>query len=125
MIGVDLGVKTLATLSDGTEIIGPKPYIKLLQRLRRLSKSLSRKQKNSRNAKKAKQKLANLHARIKNIRLDNLHKLTTYLVLNNIKIAIEDLNVRGMVKNRRLSKHIMEPTVNQRQRKPPHQLTNP
>jgi putative transposase len=52
--------------------------------------------------------LAKVHARIRNIRVDCLHKLTTHLVLNNIAIAIEDLNVKGMMKNRCLSRHIMD-----------------
>lgn len=101
VVGVDLGVKTLATLSTGEEIKGPKPHTVLLKRLKNLSRSLSRKIKGSKNRNKAKQKLARLHARISNIRLDALHKLTTSLVHRFNTIVIEDLNVRGMVKNRK------------------------
>ncbi|ORE90693.1 transposase OrfB [Stappia sp. 22II-S9-Z10] len=106
--GVDLGVKVLATLSSGEVVAGPKAHKALLQRLRRLSRSLSRKVKGSANRRKARTKLATLHARIANIRGDALHKLTTRLVLENDVIGIEDLNVRGMAKNRRLARSIMD-----------------
>jgi len=108
VVGVDLGIKSLATLSTGEEIIGPKPHKVLLKRLKRLSRSLSRKIKGSKNCFKAKQKLAKLHARIANIRLDALHKLTTSLVKKFPTVVIEDLNVRGMLKNRKLSRSISD-----------------
>jgi putative transposase len=107
-VGVDLGVSTLATLSTGETIPGPKPHKALLDRLRRLSRSLSRKQKGSANRAKAKAKLARLHARISHIRQDALHKLTTDLTRRFHTIGIEDLNVRGMVKNRHLARSIMD-----------------
>ena len=107
-VGVDLGVATLATLSTGEKITGPKAHTELLSRLRRLSRSLSRKKKGSSNFGKAKRKLARLHARVTNIRIDALHKLTTALVLNYNIIGIENLNVSGMVRNRRLARHIMD-----------------
>jgi putative transposase len=103
-VGVDLGVSTLATLSTGEAIPGPKPHKALLDRLRRLSRSLSRKQKGSANRKKAGARLAKLHARIANIRSDALHKLTTDLTRRFHTIGIEDLNVRGMMKNRHLAR---------------------
>ncbi|MFN3885304.1 MAG: RNA-guided endonuclease InsQ/TnpB family protein, partial [Rhodocyclaceae bacterium] len=107
-VGVDLGVSALATLSTGERIPGPKPHKALLSRLRRLSRSLSRKRKGSANRKKAKAKLARLHARIANLRLDALHKLTSDLARRFHTIAIEDLNVRGMVKNRHLARSIAD-----------------
>ena len=107
-VGVDLGVAALATLSTGETIIGPKPHKALLNRLRRLSRSLSRKQKGSCNRQKAKAKLARFHARIANIRQDALHKLTTDLTRRFHTIGIEDLNVRGMVKNRYLARSIAD-----------------
>jgi putative transposase len=107
-VGVDLGVTALATLSTGERVVGPKPHKALLSRLRRLSKSLSRKQKGSGNRRKAKAKLAKLHARIAAIRLDALHKLTTNLTRRFHTIAIEDLNVRGMMANRHLARSIAE-----------------
>jgi putative transposase len=111
-VGVDLGVKDLAVLSNGTKVVGAKPHKALLSRLRRLNKSLSRKQgakkgeKQSGNFIKAKKKLARLHARIANIRNDELHKLTTNIANEFSVIGIEDLNVSGMVKNRRLARAI-------------------
>lgn len=109
IVGVDLGVSALATLSTGEPPIpGPKPHKALLDRLRRLSRSLSRKRNGSRNRRKAKAKLARLHARIANIRQDALHKLTTDLTRRFHTICIEDLNVRGMAKNRHLARSIMD-----------------
>jgi putative transposase len=96
--GVDLGVSALATLSTGEKVVGPKAHTALLARLKRLSRSLSRKQKGSANRAKAKAKLARLHARISHIRQDALHKLTTDLTRRFHTVAIEDLNVRGMLK---------------------------
>ncbi|MGC9008291.1 MAG: RNA-guided endonuclease InsQ/TnpB family protein [Halothiobacillaceae bacterium] len=107
-VGVDLGVSALATLSTGETITGPKPHKALLNRLRRLSRSLSRKQKGSANRAKAKAKLAQLHARIANIRQDALHKLTSDITRRFHTIVIEDLNVRGMVKNRHLARSIAD-----------------
>ena len=106
VVGVDLGVSALATLSTGEVIAGPKPYKALLDRLRRLSRSLSRKQKGSSNQVKA--KLAKLHARIAAIRSDALHKLTSDLTRRFHTIGIEDLNVRGMLKNRHLARSIAD-----------------
>jgi putative transposase len=106
--GIDLGVKTLATFSDGRKVEGPKAHKALLDRMRWLSRSLSRKQKGSANRRKAKVKLAKLHARITNIRTDALHKLTTDTVLNHTIIGIENLNVKGMAANRRLARHVMD-----------------
>lgn len=107
-IGVDLGVSSLATLSNGERMAGAKPYSALLNRLKRLNRSLSRKTKGSKNREKAKRKLARLHAKIKNIRQDHLHKLTTKLAQKYQAIAIEDLNVKGMMKNRRLARSVVD-----------------
>ncbi|GAB1386982.1 RNA-guided endonuclease TnpB family protein [Melaminivora sp.] len=108
VMGVDLGVSALATLSTGEAIAGPKPHKALLARLQRLSRSLSRKQKGSANCKKAKTKLARLHARIAAIRSDALHQLTTNLTRRFHTIGIENLNVKGMVKNRHLARSIAD-----------------
>lgn len=107
-VGVDFGVKTLAVLSDGTEIQGPKPHKNLLKRLKRLNKSLSRKKKGSANFKKAKTKLSKLHKRIADIREDSLHKLSHKLTTEYSSIGIEDLNVKGMVKNRCLARAVSD-----------------
>ncbi|MCX7255786.1 MAG: RNA-guided endonuclease TnpB family protein [Polaromonas sp.] len=107
-VGVDLGIKTLATLSTGERIPGPKAHKALLCCLQRLSRGLSRKVKGSQNRKKARMKLARLHARISNIRKNALHQLTTDLTRRFHTIGIEDLNVRGMLKNRRLSRAVSD-----------------
>jgi len=108
-VGVDLGVSALATLSTGEPPIpGPKAHTVLLKRLQRLSRSLSRKEKGSQNRKKAKAKLAKLHARIGNIRKDALHRLTTDLTSRFHTIGIEDLNVKGMMSNRHLARAIAD-----------------
>ena len=107
-VGVDLGISALATLSDGEVIYGTKPYKALLNRVRRLSRSLSRKKKGGKNYLKAKRKLARLHARIRNIRQDCLHKLTTRLAENYAIIGIEDLNIKGMMQNRHLAQRIAD-----------------
>ncbi len=108
VVGVDLGVAAMATLSTGESIVGPKAHKALLNRLRRLSRSLSRKQKGSSNRAKARVKLARLHARIANIRSDALHKLTSDLSRRFHTIGIEDLNVRGMMANRHLARSIAD-----------------
>ncbi len=108
IVGGDLGVSALATLSTGETVTGAKPHKALLSRLKRLSRSLSRKVKGSANRHKAKQKLAKLHARIANLRQNTLHQLTTDLTHRFHTLGIEDLNVSGMVKNRHLSRAISD-----------------
>jgi putative transposase len=108
VVGVDLGVKQLAVLSNGEQIEGTKPHKNLLDKLRRLNKSLSRKVKGSKNWLKSKLKLSKLHARIANIRKDALHKLTTKLVQEFDVIGIENLNVSGMVRNHKLARSILD-----------------
>ncbi|VXB27925.1 RNA-guided endonuclease TnpB family protein [Massilia sp. 9I] len=107
-VGVDLGVSRLATLSTGETFTGPKALRHSLQRLRRLSKALSRKVKGSRNRVKAKRKLGRHHARIAAIRHDGLHRVTTNITRRFHTIGVEDLNVKGMVKNGRLSRAIVD-----------------
>lgn len=110
-VGVDLGAKRLATLFDGAAMMnieGPKPLNKLLKKLKKLQRQLSRKQKGSRNRHKARMKVARLHYRIASIRQDELHKLTSYLTGNYGAIAIEDLNVKDMLKNRYLARTIAD-----------------
>ena len=107
-VGVDLGVSARATLSTGERIAGPKAHKALLCRLQRLSRVLSRKVKGSQNRKKAKARLSRLHARIGHIRQNALHQLTTDLTRRFHTLGIEDLNVRGMLKNRRLSRAVSD-----------------
>ena len=107
-IGIDLGIATFATLDDGTKIDAPKPLKRSLKKLASLQKALSRCEKGSNRRSKAKLKVAKLHARIKDIRTDFLHKLSTRLIGENQSISIEDLNVSGMVRNRKLAKAISD-----------------
>jgi putative transposase len=105
-VGVDLGVKALATLSDGIVLANPRVLGRRLRKLRQLSKSLSRKKKGSKNREKARIRLARMYLRVFNIRQDTLHKTTTYLVKSHSRIVIEDLCVSGMMKNRNLARTI-------------------
>ena len=98
-VGVDLGIKTLATLSDGTVYPALKPYKVNKTKLATLQRKSARQTKGGRNREKTKQKIALLHARIANIRNDATHKLTSHLAKNHGEIAIENLNVSGMLKN--------------------------
>lgn len=107
-IGVDLGIKTLATLSDGKTFSNSHALNRLLKKLRRISKNISRKKKGSRNREKEKIRLSRLYLKIFNIRQDSLHKLTTYLAKTHSEIVIEDLGISGMLKNRRLARAIMD-----------------
>ena len=107
-VGVDLGLKSLATLSDGTVFDNPHALRSNLKKLKRLSKAFSRRKSGSANRGKAREKLARLHYRISCLRKDALHKLTHYLVANFGLIGIEDLNVKGMAKNRCLARAISD-----------------
>lgn len=130
VVGIDLGIKTMATLSYANKmekIDAPKPLKRLLSKLKRLQRKLSRQgqhyvmedyvdangetrkiRKYSNNYMKTKIKLARLHAKIRNIRQDFLHKLTTRLVKDFDVICIEDLNVKGMMANHKLARAIMD-----------------
>jgi putative transposase len=107
-VGIDLGIHKLATLSHGIAFEAPKPLKKLLWRLKRQSRKLSRKTLGSNNSKKQIEKLARLHMRIGNIRKDTLHKVTSFLAFTYAQIGIEDLNVKGMVRNRKLARSISD-----------------
>ena len=108
IVGVDLGAKTLATLSTGEKIEGPKALRKSLKRLKRLSRWHSRKKPGSANRKKAAQKLARLHCRVADIRSEALNVLTTRLCRENQVVGIEDLDVEGMLRNRYLALSISD-----------------
>ena len=105
-VGVDLGIKNFAILSDGTKFANPKYYEKSQRKLRRLQQRLSKKVKGSKNRDRAKLRLAICSRRVANCRTDYLQKLSTYLVRTYNTICIEDLNVESMLKNRNLAKFI-------------------
>lgn len=108
VVGVDLGVKNLATLSTGEVINGAKSYKKYEAKLSRMQWLNRHKIIGSANWKKAQLQIARLHSKIANIRKDTLHKLTTLLAKNHGTVVIEDLNVSGMMANHKLAKSIAD-----------------
>lgn len=108
VVGVDLGLKSFATLSDGT-VVAPSRFLARAQRaLSRQQKALSRKQKGSHRRQKAALAVARLHRKVRNRRLDFHHKLSTMLARTKSVIVIEDIAVKGMVRNRRLARAISD-----------------
>ncbi|MFB8796688.1 MAG: RNA-guided endonuclease TnpB family protein [Microcoleus sp.] len=107
-VGIDLGITDLATLSNGEKVKSPKPLKKQLKRLRKRQRQLSRKQKGSKRREVARKKLAQLHAKISDTRNDFLQKLSTQIIRDNQTIVLEELNVSGMVKNRKLARAISD-----------------
>lgn len=105
-IGIDLGISDLATTSDGEKIANPKYLERDARRLRRAQQALSRKEKGSANYRKARQRVARIHARISDRRRDYLHKLSTRLIRENQAVYLEDLNVQGMLRNHTLARSI-------------------
>ncbi len=108
VVGVDLGIKTLATLSDGKVFESVKSYRKFEAKLSQLQYLNRNKNIGSANWRKAQLKIAKVHRKIANIRKDALHKLTTYLAKNHGTVVIENLNVSGMLANRKLAKSIAD-----------------
>ncbi|TAE66965.1 MAG: transposase [Oscillatoriales cyanobacterium] len=106
-IGIDLGIKTFATMSDGTSTKSPN-YKQLDRKIRRLQKKLARQPKDSKRRNKTRIQIAKLHNQIADTRKDFLHKLSTKVVSENQTIILEDLNVSGMVKNRKLARSISQ-----------------
>ncbi|XZN92232.1 MAG: RNA-guided endonuclease InsQ/TnpB family protein [Microcoleus sp.] len=106
-IGIDLGIKTFAVMSNGAQIESPS-YKKLDRKIRQLQKKLARQQKDSKRRNKTRTQIAKLHNQISDTRKDFLHKLSTKIVNENQVIVLEDLNVSGMLKNRKLSKAISQ-----------------
>jgi putative transposase len=107
-IGVDLGIKTLATCSDGMTFENPRPLKHAQKKLKRLERQKSRRKEGSKNRIKTCRKLAKQHARVANIRKDAAHKLTSYLCKNHALIAIEDLHVAGMLRNHKLAQAVSD-----------------
>ncbi|NJL62898.1 MAG: IS200/IS605 family element transposase accessory protein TnpB [Methylacidiphilales bacterium] len=104
-IGIDLGIKTFAVISNGEK--AESPYYSVLdRRIRKLQKKLARQSKGSNRRNKTRIKIAKLHNQIADARKDFLHKLSTKVVSENQVIVLEDLNVSGMVKNRKLARAI-------------------
>jgi putative transposase len=107
-VGVDLGIKALATLSDGTMIPNPRPLKRRLKQLKHCQRAVTRKVKGSKNRRKAVQRLARMHRTIAHQRANTLHQLTTRLAKTKSVIVIEDLHVVGMLKNHHLAQAISD-----------------
>lgn len=110
-VGVDLGIKTFATLSDGTEIQNPKYLKKALKKLKRLHRSLSRKVKGSNSRKKAVKLLARQYEKVADRRQDFLHKTSKYLIDHYDTICLETLSASNMVKNHRLAQALSDISI--------------
>jgi putative transposase len=107
-VGVDLGVKSLATLSDGAVIPNPRALGTRLKALRKAQKALSRKVNGSARRERAKGRVARLYARVTDARMDAINKATTLIAGNYSVVCVEDLNVAGMVKNRHLARSVSD-----------------
>ena len=107
-IGIDVGIKHFATLSNGTKIDNPRHLSNSSMKLSVLQRRLSRKQKGSNNRNKARIVVAKQHLKISNQRKDFLHKTTSKLIRENQAVAVETLNVKGMLKNHCLAKAISD-----------------
>lgn len=119
-VGIDVGIKSVLVLSDGVSVENPKPLKQNLRKIKRLSRQLSKRahaktkqerlegKKKSNNYRKLSVKLSNTQRRVANIRRDFTQKVTTILTTHYGKIALEDLNVKGMVRNHRLAQAISD-----------------
>ena len=113
-VGIDMGIKTLATVYDGSNVVSienPKALHANLAKLRRYQRMVSRRQKGSKRRELAKRRVANIHQRITNIRKDACHKATTDVVRNANSIVVESLNVKGMMKNGNLARSVADASM--------------
>ena len=108
--GVDLGISSLATLSSGDVRYWktPKPLQNSLRKLARMQRRLAKKTKQSNSYKRLVKRIGRLHKRIADIRRNCLHQLTSYLIKNFAEVTIENLNVKGMLANGKLARHIAD-----------------
>ena len=107
-VGIDVGIESFSTDSEGRKIENPRYYKKGLKKLEKAQKKLSKKQKKSKNRNKQKKKVAKAHEKIVNQRDDFLHKLSRIYVDNYDLIAVENLNIKGMSRNHHLSQSILD-----------------
>ncbi len=110
-VGVDLVIKTFATLSSGVEIENPKHLKRSLEKLKALQRKVSKKQRGSSNRKKAVKRLAVLHEKVANQRIDFLHKTTHYLVSEFDTICLETLRASNMIKNHKLAQALSDISI--------------
>jgi len=107
-VGIDLGIKEFAILSEGTKIENPKWLRRTEKRIKKVQRDLARKQKRSKNYEKTRLQLAKLHEKISNQRRDFLHKLSSKIINENQVVVLEDLKVKNMQQNKHLAKAIGE-----------------
>ena len=107
-VGIDVGLKEFYSDSNGNTVVNPRVLRKLTRKLIREQRRLSRKMPRSNNRNKQRVRVARVHEKIANIRKDFLHKVSTQLVRENQTIAVEDLQVKNMLKNHRLAKAISD-----------------
>lgn len=105
-VGIDVGIKDFAVLSNGQVFENPRHLEKAEKRLKVLQRRYSKKQKGSNRREKARWAVAKAHEKVKNCRLDYIHKVTSKIIRENQTVIIEDLNIEGMMKNHNLAKHI-------------------
>src|SRR5712691_3791226 len=110
-VGIDVGLNRLATLSDGRWYENQRPLRHQLKKLRRLNKELARRTKGGKNWQKTKSKLGRVHYEIASLRADLLHKLTTEVAKTSGLVAVEDLHVKGLIRNRCLSRSFSDAAV--------------
>jgi putative transposase len=108
VVGVDVGIRNLAVLSTGERVASPQALQRSLRKVRRLNRELHRRAIGSRRRKQTRRRLARVHARAANLRRDALHKLTTTLTTQHGTIVVEQLNLAGMVRNRRLARALTD-----------------
>lgn len=108
MVGIDLGLKDLFVTSDGHRTGNPRHTAKYAARLAKAQRRLSRKKLGSRNRAKARMKVARIHAKLSDCRVDNLHKLSRTIVNENQVICVESLKVKNMLRNRSLAKSVSD-----------------
>jgi putative transposase len=107
-VGLDVGLTHFATTSEGEKIQNPRYLKEELKNLRRAQRSVCRKKKGGSNRKKAKRRVARIHTRVLNLRREHRHKISNDLISRYGKIAVERLNVQGMVRNHRLARAISD-----------------
>lgn len=108
IVGIDVGLKSFAVTSDGEKTVNPRCCGRLLKKLKRAQKSLSRKQRESRNYRKQRLAVARIHEKIADCRKDFLQKLSTDIIRRYGGISIEDLAVRNMMKNHKLARNVAD-----------------
>ena len=107
-VGIDLGLTTYITMSSGEKVENPRHLQNSLKRLQCLHRRVSKKKRGGRNREKARQRLARIYERVANQRADFQHKLSTQLIRENQAIMVETLNIRGLVRNRRIARSIAD-----------------